>query len=321
MHDRPQDDSCRCRRPRAWTPVPALLRGPPAWQLKLIVLAVSIAAAAGVSFSLIWIRQLFPGIPSKPNRQGGLPAVSVHGWPQHGDPGPRLRGGRLQNRFPALGQPRSGDMPPESASLRSDDLLGASTSAGRCEVICYTSDHDASFADLSSQRALLVTEALIDRTRELSALRGVQQVYCFENRGQEIGVTQPHPHGQIYGYPFVTPRTARMLHSSLAYERRTGRNLFDDVVAAERADGSRVIVAGTHWTAFVRCSSASSRARTRAPRPWQKEAPRSGANDHVYMIIGSCEPPPTSGMSLVARTAWNQSSRHFAWIVAAPRRS
>lgn len=50
-------------------PVPALLRGPPACELKLIVLAVSIAAAAGVSFSLIWIRQLFPGIPSKPKAQ------------------------------------------------------------------------------------------------------------------------------------------------------------------------------------------------------------------------------------------------------------
>jgi UDPglucose--hexose-1-phosphate uridylyltransferase len=134
----------------------------------------------------------------------------------------------FENRFPALTQP-----------------------AGRCEVICFTSDHDASFADLSPERARLVIEALIDRTRELAALPGVQQVYCFENRGREIGVTQPHPHGQIYGYPFVTPRTARMLAAAQGHARRTGRNLFDEVVAAERADGSRIVRAGAHWVAFV----------------------------------------------------------------------
>jgi UDPglucose--hexose-1-phosphate uridylyltransferase len=118
-------------------------------------------------------------------------------------------------------------------------------------VICFTSDHGASFADLSPDRVRLVTEALIDRTAELSALPGVAQVYCFENRGREIGVTQPHPHGQIYAYPFVTPRTGRMLRSARAYTRRTGRNVFDDVVAAERATVTRVVRAGRHWIAFV----------------------------------------------------------------------
>jgi UDPglucose--hexose-1-phosphate uridylyltransferase len=130
-------------------------------------------------------------------------------------------------------------------------LLRARAPAGRCEVICFTSDHNSSFADLPPDRALLVSEALADRTRELSELPGVEQVYCFENRGREIGVTQAHPHGQIYAYPFVTPRTARMLRAAQAHARRTGRNLFDDVLAAERADRSRVVFAGRHWTAFV----------------------------------------------------------------------
>jgi UDPglucose--hexose-1-phosphate uridylyltransferase len=76
-------------------------------------------------------------------------------------------------------------------------------------------------------------------------------VFCFENRGEEIGVTLGHPHGQIYAYPFVTPRTERMLASSAAHRRRTGRNLFDDLLAAERAEGDRVVIAGEHWTAFV----------------------------------------------------------------------
>ncbi|MCP9208524.1 galactose-1-phosphate uridylyltransferase [Streptomyces cucumeris] len=123
--------------------------------------------------------------------------------------------------------------------------------SGRCEVVCFTSDHDASFADLSLERAGLVLDVWADRTVALSRLPAVEQVFCFENRGREIGVTLGHPHGQIYGYPFVTPRTRRMLDSVAAHHERTGRNLFDDVVAGELADGERVVIDGEHWTAFV----------------------------------------------------------------------
>ncbi|PJN36970.1 galactose-1-phosphate uridylyltransferase [Streptomyces sp. CB02959] len=122
---------------------------------------------------------------------------------------------------------------------------------GRCEVVCFTPDHDASFADLTEEQAALVLDAWTDRTAALAQLPGVAQVFCFENRGAEIGVTLGHPHGQIYGYPFVTPRTERMLASLAAHRETTGRNLFDDVVARERADGSRVVLDGTHWVAFV----------------------------------------------------------------------
>jgi UDPglucose--hexose-1-phosphate uridylyltransferase len=122
---------------------------------------------------------------------------------------------------------------------------------GRCEVVCFTSDHDASFASLDADRARLVLDAWTDRTQDLSQLPGVVQVYPFENRGEEIGVTLGHPHGQIYGYPFVTPRTALMLRSLAAHRESTGRNLFDDVLADERADGRRIVLEGEHWTAFV----------------------------------------------------------------------
>ncbi|MFC4033755.1 galactose-1-phosphate uridylyltransferase [Streptomyces polygonati] len=123
---------------------------------------------------------------------------------------------------------------------------------GRCEVVCFTSDHDASFRDLTPARARLVLDAWTDRTQDLSQLPGVVQVYPFENRGEEIGVTLGHPHGQIYGYPFTTPRTALMLRSLAEHRERTGgRNLFDDVLADEIADGSRIVLTGEHWTAFT----------------------------------------------------------------------
>lgn len=123
--------------------------------------------------------------------------------------------------------------------------------AGRCEVVCFTSDHTSSFADLTEEQAGLVLEAWTDRTAELSHLDSVEQVFCFENRGAEIGVTLGHPHGQIYGYPFTTPRTALMLRSLAEHKEQTGgRNLFDDVLAEERT-GERVVLEGDHWVAFV----------------------------------------------------------------------
>jgi UDPglucose--hexose-1-phosphate uridylyltransferase len=132
-----------------------------------------------------------------------------------------------------------------------DGLLATRPGDGRCEVVCFSPDHTASFADLTHDQAALVLAAWVDRSVALAALPGVEQVYCFENRGREIGVTLSHPHGQIYAYPFVTPRTTRMLAMSGAYQRDTGRNLFDDVLAAELADGSRVVLAAEHWAAFV----------------------------------------------------------------------
>ncbi|MEU1303038.1 galactose-1-phosphate uridylyltransferase [Streptomyces shenzhenensis] len=123
--------------------------------------------------------------------------------------------------------------------------------SGRCEVVCFTSDHDASFADLSEDQARLVLDAWTDRTSELSHLPAVEQVFCFENRGAEIGVTLGHPHGQIYAYPFTTPRTALMLRSLAAHKEATGgENLFDAVLERELA-GARVVLESDHWAAFV----------------------------------------------------------------------
>ncbi|MDJ0379952.1 galactose-1-phosphate uridylyltransferase [Streptomyces sp. G-G2] len=156
-----------------------------------------------------------PLCPSTPERASEIPA-------------PDYEVAVFENRFPSL-----------------------AGGAGRCEVICFTPDHLTSFAELDEERAALVLAVWTDRTAGLSAREGVRQVYCFENRGPEIGVTVAHPHGQIYAFPFATPRTARMTATVAAHRASTGRNLFDEVLAAERADGSRVVLAGEHWTAFV----------------------------------------------------------------------
>jgi len=154
----------------------------------------------------------------------------------------------FENRFPSFAHGAAPDVPPE---VDGNPLVPQRPAVGRCEVMCFTSDHEASFATLPIRRVRTVIEAWADRTAALSALPGVEQVFCFENRGPEIGVTLEHPHGQIYAYPFVTPRTAQLLARSAAHRQHTGRDLLGDVLDAERAAGIRVVLPGEHWTAFV----------------------------------------------------------------------
>jgi UDPglucose--hexose-1-phosphate uridylyltransferase len=125
--------------------------------------------------------------------------------------------------------------------------LGRSLPAiGRCEVVSFSPEHEGAFGSVSRSRARTVIEAWADRTEALSALPGIQQVFPFENRGEAIGVTLRHPHGQIYAYPYITPRTTRLLDSIA----RFGPDLFASILEFESAS-QRVVLRGEHWTAFV----------------------------------------------------------------------
>lgn len=152
----------------------------------------------------------------------------------------------FENRFPSLSTHATMDPTPSD-----NPLIPVRPGFGRCEVVCFSSNHDASFADLSVPEAELVIQAWAHRTTELSRLPGVEQVFCFESRGREIGVTLSHPHGQIYGYPFLTPRTERMRAAVRRHRERTGEDLHATLLKHELEAGTRVIARTPHWVAFV----------------------------------------------------------------------
>jgi UDPglucose--hexose-1-phosphate uridylyltransferase len=153
----------------------------------------------------------------------------------------------FDNRYPSM-IATAGPMP---TWLDGDPLWPQRPALGRCEVVCFTSAHSISFAELNPHRVATVIEAWADRTRALSTMAQTRQVFCFENRGAETGVTLHHPHGQIYAYPFVPPRTERLLAQAAAHRDRTGRDLLADVLAAELRAGLRVVYRGASWTAYV----------------------------------------------------------------------
>ena len=150
---------------------------------------------------------------------------------------------------------RSPSLRPPTGDFALPDIVGSDTdegvAAGKCEVICFTADHGGAFKSLSPQRVRTLLEAWRDRTRELSQEPFIEHIAPFENRGEEIGVTLAHPHGQIYAYSYLPPRVSKMLEVAKAHHQKTGRVLFDDVVARELRDGDRIIARNEHWVAFT----------------------------------------------------------------------
>ncbi len=151
----------------------------------------------------------------------------------------------FENRFPSFAG--AGYPLPEEA-----ERWGRPEPApGRCEVVCFSSDHRQSLGWLGRRRLRTVVDMWAHRTEELSRRPEVEQVLCFENRGEEIGVTLSHPHGQIYAYPFVAPRTRVQMGRASRHHQRTGTCLFCDLVRHETGDGTRIVARAPGWVAFV----------------------------------------------------------------------
>lgn len=122
----------------------------------------------------------------------------------------------------------------------------STTSFGRCEVVVFSPEHEGSLSQMPLTRVRTVIAAWMDRTRELFAMDGVIQVFPFENRGEEIGVTLHHPHGQIYSYPFVPARTRALVDSVAGYRG----DFFADLIKFESASPRRVLDS-EHFVAYV----------------------------------------------------------------------
>jgi len=151
----------------------------------------------------------------------------------------------FENKFPSF-SPDAAE-PDEAGS----SLAPTAPGRGVCEVVLYSDDHDATLAGLSERRIRNLIEVWADRYVELGALDFVDYVFIFENKGEAIGVTLRHPHGQIYAYPFIPPRPKRELESAREYREDHGGCLHCDLLSGEFSDGRRLVEKGEHFAAFV----------------------------------------------------------------------
>lgn len=135
----------------------------------------------------------------------------------------------FENRFPAFVAAPPAPPAPEASPART------APADGSCEVVVYTSAHTGSLGTLSQERRELLLRVWTDRYRELYARDAVRFVMPFENRGEAVGVTLHHPHGQIYAYPFVPPVLRR---EAAAFSQGT---ILQDLLA--RLDARHVVEA------------------------------------------------------------------------------
>jgi UDPglucose--hexose-1-phosphate uridylyltransferase len=117
--------------------------------------------------------------------------------------------------------------------------------------VVFSSEHNTAFSRLPLPQARLVIDAVADRTSELGRMESVAYVFCFENRGEEIGATLSHPHGQIYGYPFIPPRFARLATSLSRYRDGVGGCQQCALLDAEIGAQQRIVHQNSSWVAYV----------------------------------------------------------------------
>lgn len=151
----------------------------------------------------------------------------------------------FENKFPSL-RPH-----PEPPAIEGTELYPVRPSQGVCEVVLYSPNHTSTLAAEPVEQIDKLVRVWTDRFTELGARDFVDYVFIFENKGEAIGVTLHHPHGQIYAYPFIPPRIARELEQSKARMEAAGRCLLCDIVAEERRNGRRVVAENSSFMAFI----------------------------------------------------------------------
>ena len=165
------------------------------------------------------------------------------------DPG----SGRVPDQFDVLIYPNDfAAFRLESEPFAPQTGLYAKTGArGACDVVIYHPEHKLAPSQLSAGHWRKVVDVWIRRHAELAARPDIQYVYIFENTGVAIGVTMPHPHGQIYAFPFIPPLIERELSSASDYLRDHKECIYCRILRDELADGARLVTENHDFVAFV----------------------------------------------------------------------
>jgi UDPglucose--hexose-1-phosphate uridylyltransferase len=125
------------------------------------------------------------------------------------------------------------------------------TTGGACDVVIYAPDHNLLPSKLTVEQWQKVIGLWRQRSAELSVRRDVEHVYIFENTGEAIGVTMPHPHGQIYAFPFIPPLIETELRAASRHYEAKAECLYCRILAGELEDGKRIVAQNDSFVAFL----------------------------------------------------------------------
>lgn len=149
------------------------------------------------------------------------------------------------NDFPALSQ--NPPIPDDVAT----ELYKTKEAYGKCEVILYSPEHTVTLPELSVEHIRELVDLWTSRFEELRKDERIKYIFIFENRGDVVGVTMPHPHGQIYGYSYIPKKLELELASCKEYKEEKGECLICDIVKNEKEFGKRVIIENEDFITFL----------------------------------------------------------------------
>lgn len=149
------------------------------------------------------------------------------------------------NDFPVLSSK------PDSIELQNSAIVKNKKAYGTCEVILYSPKHDAKLYELSDAHILKLVQLWTSRFVDLARDKKIKYIFEFENRGEEVGVTMPHPHGQLYAYSWIPFKIKSELDNCKKYFVKNKRNLFADLNRSESEYKKRVVAENNDFIAYI----------------------------------------------------------------------
>jgi UDPglucose--hexose-1-phosphate uridylyltransferase len=134
---------------------------------------------------------------------------------------------------------------------REGELLYARSERGICRVVCFSPRHDLTIAEMEREDIRTVVETWIEQYLDLAAKPFIGHVQIFENRGEMMGASNPHPHGQIWATEHIPLNVERELLAQAEYYAANGHSLLSDYVAVEVREGTRIVCENEHFVALV----------------------------------------------------------------------
>ena len=122
---------------------------------------------------------------------------------------------------------------------------------GLARVICYDPNHNVSMAEMPLEKVKSVFRAWKEETLRISQAEGIENLLIFENKGEMVGVSNPHPHGQVYATDFTFTLNSMYMKAAENHFHKTGRCLFSDILQSEQSDGTRIIAENEFAIAFI----------------------------------------------------------------------
>ncbi|HHV50340.1 MAG TPA: galactose-1-phosphate uridylyltransferase [Clostridiales bacterium] len=152
---------------------------------------------------------------------------------------------KYDNDFPALST-----NPPQPDPV-ANEFFETAPAYGKCEVILYSPEHTTTLPELPAEHIRKLVDLWVQRYEEIGKDENIKYVFIFENRGEVVGVTMPHPHGQIYGYSFIPKKLELVLENSRKFREEKSKCIFCEMLEQELKFDKRIIFKNEHFTVFL----------------------------------------------------------------------